>query len=121
MQLLRAKEMLARSGVFVSLSAQFVEIYDEKVCGCAFLVFDFVSDFCFVSLKGFPPDVITMTHAIYLLQATPHQDLICSIALLSIINHDKPRFSNSFPYLCISIYFNLLQGNRSSNRQACDD
>ena len=52
MQLLRAKEMLARSGVFVSLSAQFVEIYDEKVRAYAFLVSDFgsVMDIVFESL-----------------------------------------------------------------------
>jgi hypothetical protein len=43
-QLLEAKEVLSKQGhgVFVSLSAQFVEIYDEKVseyeCACDFIL-----------------------------------------------------------------------------------
>ena len=42
-QLLEAKEALSKRGVYVSLSAQFVEIYDEKVrepeciCVCVYV------------------------------------------------------------------------------------
>lgn len=51
-QLLEAKEVLSKRGVYVSLSAQFVEIYDEKVrepeciclCVCVCLLSLF---FCF--------------------------------------------------------------------------
>ena len=49
-QLLEAKEALSKRGVYVSLSAQFVEIYDEKVrepecicvCVCVSIVFIFL-------------------------------------------------------------------------------
>jgi hypothetical protein len=58
-QLLEAKEVLSKHGVFVSLSAQFVEIYDEKVseseracdfilCAVFLFLFLFLFLFCYI-------------------------------------------------------------------------